>query len=103
MSKQKGDGVRPLTATETDEVLDDVYRERARQDAKWGIQNHDAFRWVAILGEEYGEVCRAACENWHGVSDEQARQYREELVQVAAVAVAMIESLDRVGFCGATE
>jgi NTP pyrophosphatase (non-canonical NTP hydrolase) len=65
-------------------VLDMLADERGRQDAKWGEQNHDPAYWLAILGEEFGEVCKAVCE---GKQDE----YREELVHVAAVAVSMIE------------
>lgn len=41
-----------------------------------------------ILGEEFGDVCRA-------VEDNNPRNLREELIQVAAVAVAWIEKLDK--------
>lgn len=65
-----------------------VLSERKRQDAKWGEQNHLAATWLVILGEEFGEVCQATLEmDWN--------KYREEMVQVAAVAVAAIESHDR--------
>jgi NTP pyrophosphatase (non-canonical NTP hydrolase) len=97
-------------------VLDEIATERNRQDAKFGAQNHSPADWIVILGEEYGEVCRAICESrfamkraddarkeeaYDGASYHQAdymsflHSAREELVQVAAVAVAMIESLDR--------
>ena len=69
-------------------ILDEVSLERYKQDKKWGEQNHSPEVWLAILGEEFGEVCRAVCEN-------DVPNYREELVQVAAVAVAMIGALDR--------
>ncbi len=86
----------PLHASMTDDVLGDVYAERARQDAKWGEQNHLPMEWITILGEEFGEVCRAAFEAyWNGQRPE---HYREELIQVAAVAVAMVEAYDRNGF-----
>ena len=68
-------------------VIEDVKEERERQDAKWGEQLHDPYTWIAILGEEYGEVCKAALEDNGG--------YRDELVQVAAVAIAAIESYDK--------
>lgn len=45
-----------------------------------------------ILGEEFGEVCNATFGD--GVGD-----LREELVQVAAVAVAWIEAIDN-GYIG---
>ena len=70
------------------EILSAIRDERARQNAKWGEQNHTPERWLAILSEETGETARAIVE-FDLVS------YRAELVHVAAVAVAAIESLDR--------
>lgn len=74
--------------TPTDNVLEEVRRERKRQDDKWGEQNHPAEWWFVILSEELGEVARALFEA-------DLDQYRKEAVQVAAVAVAMVEALDR--------
>lgn len=76
-------------------VLQDILDERARQDARWGEQNHHPFRWIAILTEEVGEASQAALNfDWH--SDQaNANAYRAELVQVAAVAYAMLEAHDR--------
>lgn len=82
--------------TPTERVLSEVRDERLRQDARFGEQNHHAFTWIAILMEEVGEVSRAALE--HHFDDYELDNldgYREELIQVAAVAVAMVESLDR--------
>lgn len=42
---------------------------------------------VAVLGEEFGEVCRAVLEG------HPPHVLRQELVQVAAVAVACVEAL----------
>ena len=36
-------------------VLDDVQEERARQDEKWGTQEHGRITWAMILAEEFGE------------------------------------------------
>jgi len=69
-------------------VIEDVLGERNKQDIKWGVQNHTPLKWLVILGEEYGESCKAILE-----ADTTA--YREELVQTAAVALAAIECLDR--------
>lgn len=66
----------------------DVKVERARQDGKWGEQNHWPSWYYLILAEEVGEVAKAILEH-------REDEVRAELVQVAAVAVAMIESLDR--------
>lgn len=72
-------------------VKADLEMERMRQDAKWGEQNHHPDHWRVILGEELGEMDK---ENLERNGD----RYREELVQVAAVAVAMLESYDRGNF-----
>ncbi len=92
-----------LTDTGTRRVLEEVRQERLRQDAKWGVQNHDPATWLMILGEEVGEVNQAALEYHFHQFDKAAPErgprtlddYRRELVQVAAVAVSMIECLDR--------
>jgi hypothetical protein len=99
----------PNRATES--ALCDVAWERKSQDEKWGEQNHpngtgvpsmiaaainarlvtDAHArrgkvtWADILREEFAEA----------LAEEDPQRLRAELVQVAAVAVAWIESLDR--------
>ena len=69
-------------------VLAEALFERTRQDELWGEQNHSPEVWCAILMEEVGEAA-------HAVLERGGDNYREELVQVAAVAVAMVESYDR--------
>lgn len=61
-----------------------VMEERARQDAKWGEQNHDPGKWSLILAEELGEVSKSALEG-------DRANYLIELVQAAAVLVAWLE------------
>ena len=81
----------------TARVLDEVLLERKLQFNKWGEQNHEPFAWLAILGEEVGEANMAALEA-HFTGYEKSgdlHPFRAELIQVAAVAVAMIECLDR--------
>lgn len=82
--------------------IQEICEERDKQDIRWGEQNHPPEVWLMILGEEVGEATRAALEAW--ASDPVLYQtsrdmwlghYRAELVQVAAVAMAMVESLDR--------
>lgn len=94
----------------TSNVLDEVLQERLKQEQKWGEQNHPngekvpksyvdkartacdtMFRngegtWSDILHEEFWEAL--------GECDDDAK-LREELIQVAAVAVAWIECIDR--------
>ena len=40
--------------------MNDVWSERWRQEQRWGEQHHPIAEWLAILGEEYGEACKAA-------------------------------------------
>lgn len=75
----------------TKPVTQDVIAERLRQDEKWGEQNHKPEKWFTILLEEVGEAARAALES-------DPANYREEMVQVAAVAMAAVESFDRGNF-----
>lgn len=79
-------------------IFEEIKVERLKQDVKWGIQNHKPIEWIAILTEEVGEVSKAALEEhfkkcyWDLTM---LKEYRKELIQVAAVAIAMIESLER--------
>jgi AbrB family looped-hinge helix DNA binding protein len=77
-----------------------VISERYRQDAKWGEQNHELQFWMGILMEEVGELAQAVNETvFNNGPEEQAKggyaNMRAEAVQVAAVAVAFVEMLDR--------
>ena len=74
----------------TPHPLVDVSNERIRQLKLWGEQNHDPKTWLGILTEEVGEVAREINDNGPGTA-----HYRKELIQVAAVAVAAVEALDR--------
>jgi len=74
------------------EILQDIKTERARQDDKWGFpQNNTLPEWGIILGEEVGEVMQAM--NEVRFRNENQAHLLEELIQVAAVAVAIIEHL----------
>jgi NTP pyrophosphatase (non-canonical NTP hydrolase) len=77
-----------------DLVVRQVLTERERQDRKWGEQNHDPLFWLAILQEEVGETAKAILEA-RFARNGQYSEYREEMIQVAAVAIAAIECLDR--------
>lgn len=83
-------------------VLRDVVAERLRQEQKWGPQNHRQMVWLGILAEEFGEAAKEV-NDFHfrpgrdQTEDYQRKRLREELIQTAAVAVAMVESLDRNG------
>jgi len=82
--------------------MGDIDEERRRQIKIFGDDRHDPIEWFGILAEEHGEVSKAIIENYDWKNhrfklenQKEALHYREELVQVAAVCVAMIEDLDR--------
>ena len=75
------------------QALQDVLLERLRQEKKWGEQNHDPFCYLTVLTEEVGEFSQAALQTYFG--GPAAKGLREEAVQVAAVALAIVECLDR--------
>ena len=68
-------------------------QEQLKQSGKFAATCADdtlsAGQKLAILVEEVGEVARAIC-------DRDPEHMREELIQVAAVAVAWVEALSRV-------
>jgi hypothetical protein len=72
------------------DIFDAIHRERQLQDGLWGEQNHPNDMWAVILGEEYGEVCNAVL-----AQPLCSESLRSELVQVAAVAIAWLECLER--------
>lgn len=71
------------------EVLTEVANERDRQDEKWGgpghDDTHDSDDWVHFIELR----CVRALQAKTGVS------YRVRMVQIAALAVAAIQSFDR--------
>lgn len=96
------------------EIYNQIEKERLSQDSVWGAQNHNLVEWMAILMEEVGEASQVAVD-YHfcnpvkykefgdtmrreaQIADQDNRlsEYRKELIQVAALAVQMLESLDR--------
>lgn len=90
-----------------EKALQDVRDERQRQTEKWGEQNHSYPKWISILTEEVGESAKEA-NDYESLLDkinnptfdsvllnQTLINLREELVQVAAVAVQIIESIDK--------
>ena len=74
------------------EAVMDILIERLRQDHKWGtIENFDTrspYEWLTILMEEVGELSEA-------VLKKDKDNIREEAVQIAAVALSILESDQR--------
>lgn len=105
-------------------ILEEINKERDRQDAKWGkdqthpdvdieaLDGYDACIFAGVVTEEsakrYCELSSAGgVTNWAGILVEEIAESlhaagqkdlehtREELIQVAAVAVAWVEDVDR--------
>lgn len=75
------------------QTLKDVKAERYRQNEKWGLQRHNYGDWLIILGEEFGEVCQAMQTGFTSQKASDADDLYKELIQVAAVAVAIAEQV----------
>jgi len=74
----------------TMQIFNAIKEERVKQDAKHGTElDEDPFFMLAVLVEEVGEVAEAM-----GDDGADSDHTREELVQVAATAVKMIEHID---------
>lgn len=73
-------------------VLMEVSDERERQDQKWGgaahDDEHDVYDFVEIIKDYAGWACRMDEMGSHDKA-------RKRLIQVAALAVAAVESIDR--------
>ena len=88
--------------SDTGKVLDEVWKERARQEelcsagrfrSTCASREMPAGDKLAVLMEEVGEVARAMSEASGAANDKHGVHLREELIQVAAVATAWAESL----------
>ena len=80
-------------------VISDVLAERKRQDEKWGGPTHDdahtAQEWCCILAEHAGHFSGLT------LGGANLAQMRAEAVQIAAITLAIVESIDRNGGDGA--
>lgn len=89
-----------METNRTEAALNRVRKERCRQNLLWGEQsdNHP-YEWMSILGEEYGELCEAVNETFsrRGVHPQKGGYDKiiKEATHVAAVAVAIIELIQR--------
>jgi len=67
------------------EALQLLTDEDAVQREFWGEQQYDIFKWLAILGEEVGELSKETFEMWDGAGSFDAVE--KEAVQVATLAL----------------
>jgi malonyl CoA-acyl carrier protein transacylase len=96
---------------QTAQVLAEVRLERIRQELRWGQQNHPDGTGLP-LAKGSADYARARCqtaaedgsvtwehilteEHYEAMAEEDPTRLREELIQVAAVAVAWVEAIDR--------
>lgn len=87
MTQGNEQGLRDGFRTEAYHKAEDlVYSERLRQYRKFGNQRLAPAEVYLVLGEEVGEVARA-------ILDKDEPAYLEELVQVAAVAIQLVEDI----------
>ena len=77
------------------DVVSEVIAEKDRQKELWGEQNHNPHIYMGILVEEVGEAAQALNEFYFKGEPKELAHHREELVQVAAVAISAIECIDR--------
>ena len=61
----------------------------------WGEQNHNPHIYMSILLEEVGEAAQALNEFYFKKEPKELEHFREELVQSAAVAISIVECIDR--------
>jgi NTP pyrophosphatase (non-canonical NTP hydrolase) len=79
----------------TKEVIQQVLEERTRQNDKWGYpQDNTPFEWMSILTEEVGELAQALNDSLMGkVPSGDLSKVEHEAIQVAAVAISVVEHL----------
>jgi hypothetical protein len=95
-------------------IFTEILKERINQDKKWGEQNHPMVRTKKIIKSLKNEAGIFKNQNntdskngkcsWYNIfmeefleafSETTPEKQREEMIQVAAVAIAIIECLDR--------
>ena len=71
-------------------ILDDIKTERIRQDSKYGITRRlTPTEWLPILIEEVREFAKDICDDIGYFGN-----MRAELIQIAAISIAIIQDLD---------
>ncbi len=67
-------------------IYEDIARERAEQDSKWGPQAHKEIAWAMILAEEIGEYAREL--------DLNAEDMTEEEIGIAAGVISLLKQAE---------
>lgn len=97
------------------DVLEEIAKERERQDAKWGVQNRRDGTNDSVYSQKERDNARDVCdraerlpskaswlqilreEHLEAAAEVDKDRLRKELIQTAAVCVAWIENIDRGG------
>lgn len=75
-------------------VLGKVAAQRARQDDKWGVRDHDPSKWLLIAMEDLGKATKNVLEMRAATAAEKAEyrtRYIKEMIETAASCVAAVE------------
>lgn len=78
-----------------EKIIEKVLEERNRQDKKWGEQKHTAHVWGTIIGEEYGEMCKAINEFGFNPTRKTEDDIYKEAIHTMASCMAMLECIER--------
>lgn len=80
-----------------EKYIQEIRAERARQDKKFGEQNHSPIEFMAILAEEIGEVNKEIVDAHFGFAPKEKciEKARVEFIQVAAMAYQCAEAISR--------
>lgn len=76
-------------------IIEKVLEERKRQDIKWGRTDHIAPVWGMIIGEEYGEMCKAINEFGFNPTQKTEEQIYTEAIHTMAACMAMLECMEK--------
>lgn len=87
-------------------IVNDIIRERIRQDEKWGGPSHDDAHYYVDWSDyivDHTNQSLYVIFNQEGTPQVDPVNFRKQMVRVAALAMAAIESVDRkAGLCAFT-
>lgn len=84
-------------------ISDEVLRELERATAKFPTWPTDPLHALAVLGEEYGELVKAALQLTYEPHKATAADVRSEAIQTAAMALRFAMSLERYEYRGSDQ
>ncbi|MGM9925688.1 MAG: helix-turn-helix transcriptional regulator [Bacillus sp. (in: firmicutes)] len=79
----------------TSQVLQDILEERMRQNELHGDQNLSPGQWLAVIGEEFGEICQALQENEAWAKDSDASDLYQSLILTSLRLVEWAETFSK--------